>query len=75
MSIRFRRALRRVLPIAAALLFGAGLAGAQPRLTLEPHDRVMLVGYGSTASTVGATRAGRIAGRVAARRLGLMGRR
>jgi lysophospholipase L1-like esterase len=44
MSIRFRRALRRVLPIAAALLINAGLAGAQPRLTLEPHDRVMLVG-------------------------------
>src|SRR5690349_15083271 len=45
MSIRFRRALRRVLPMsAAALVTAAGLAAAQPRLTLEPHDRVMLVG-------------------------------
>ncbi|WP_145942364.1 NAD(P)-binding domain-containing protein [Corynebacterium glyciniphilum] len=32
-------------------------------------DRVLLAGYGSTASTVGANRAGRLAGQVAARRL------
>jgi lysophospholipase L1-like esterase len=45
MSTRLRRASRRVLPTAAVtLLFVAGLATAQPRLTLQPHDRVMLVG-------------------------------
>jgi lysophospholipase L1-like esterase len=45
MSIRSCCAARRVLPTAAAaLLFAAAPADAQPRLTLEPHDRVMLVG-------------------------------
>lgn len=45
MSIRSWRALRRALPAAAsALLISAGLAAAQPRLALQPKDRVMLVG-------------------------------
>jgi len=44
MSIRIRRALRRALPLVAALVITPAVALAQPRLTLEPHDRVMLVG-------------------------------
>ena len=45
MSIRSCRTVRRVLPTAVvALLIAAGLATAQPRLTLQPRDRVMLVG-------------------------------
>lgn len=43
MSNRSWRAL--ALPMAAsALLLAAGLAAAEPRLTLQQHDRVMLVG-------------------------------
>jgi lysophospholipase L1-like esterase len=45
MSIRSCRAIRRALPTAVSvLLLTAGQATAQPRLTLQPHDRVMLVG-------------------------------
>jgi cation diffusion facilitator CzcD-associated flavoprotein CzcO len=36
-------------------------------VTVAEDPRVLLVGYGSTASTVGANRAGRLAGRAAAR--------
>jgi hypothetical protein len=38
-------------------------------VTVAKDPRVLLVGYGSTASTIGANRAGRLAGREAAQRL------
>jgi lysophospholipase L1-like esterase len=45
MTIRFRRARRRALAIAVPLLLTLAVsAGAEPRLALQPHDRVMLVG-------------------------------
>ena len=45
MTIRFRRACRRPLAIAVPLLLTLAVsAAAQPRLALQPHDRVMLVG-------------------------------
>ena len=45
MTIRFPRARRRPLAIAVLLLLTLVVpAAAQPRLALQPHDRVMLVG-------------------------------
>jgi lysophospholipase L1-like esterase len=45
MTIRFRRACRRPLAFAVPLLLSlAASAAAEPRLALQPHDRVMLVG-------------------------------
>jgi lysophospholipase L1-like esterase len=45
MTIRCRRARRRPPVIAAALLLTLAVsAAAEPRLALQPHDRVMLVG-------------------------------
>ncbi|ALC06845.1 K+ transport flavoprotein [Corynebacterium deserti GIMN1.010] len=63
----FRAALRHLAPMK---LRGQG-RGIELINEVSPasDSRILLVGYGSTASTVGATRAGRIAGRVAAKRL------
>lgn len=63
----FRAALRHLAPMK---LRGQG-RGIELIDEVSPASdaRVLLVGYGSTASTVGATRAGRVAGRVAAKRL------
>src|SRR5699024_6747782 len=66
----FRPALRHLAPM--KLRGDRGIL-MNDEVSPAADDRVLLVGYGSTASTVGATRAGRIAGRVTARRLGLMG--
>jgi lysophospholipase L1-like esterase len=45
MTIRFRRARRRLLVIAVPLLLTLAVsAAAEPRLALQPRDRVMLVG-------------------------------
>ena len=45
LMIRFRRACRRPLAIAVPLLLALAVpAAAQPPLTLQPHDRVVLVG-------------------------------
>ncbi len=45
LMIRFRRACRRPLAIAVPLLLTLAVpAAAQPPLTLQPHDRVVLVG-------------------------------
>lgn len=68
----FRPALRHLAPM--KLRGDRGIL-MNDEVSPAADDRVLLVGYGSTASTVGATRAGRIAGRVTAKRLGLMGRR
>lgn len=67
----FRAALRHLAPMK---LRGNGTGrGIEMSDEVSPaaDRRVLLVGYGSTASTVGATRAGRVAGRVTAQRLGL----
>ncbi|ANE04943.1 NAD(P)-binding domain-containing protein [Corynebacterium crudilactis] len=63
----FRAALRHLAPMK---LRGQG-RGIELLDEVSPasDSRVLLVGYGSNASTVGATRAGRVAGRVAAKRL------
>ena len=60
----FRPALRHLAPLK---LRGAG-GGVRmaDEVRVADDERVFLVGYGSTASTVGATRAGRLAGRLAA---------
>lgn len=67
----FRAALRHLAPMK---LRGTG-SGRGIELSDEVRPtadrRVLLVGYGSTASTIGATRAGRIAGKATAERLGL----
>ena len=62
----FRPALRHLAPLR---LHEPGTRGIQmlDEVTPAKDPRVLLVGYGSTASTVGATRAGRLAGRTAAR--------
>ena len=64
----FRAALRHLAPM--KLRSGHGIL-MNDEVSPAADDRILLVGYGSTASTVGATRAGRIAGRVTAKRLGL----
>lgn len=64
----FRPALRHLAPLR---LHEPGSRGIRmlDEVTPAKDPRVLLVGYGSTASTVGATRAGRLAGRKAARLL------
>ena len=65
----FRAALRHLAPLR---LRGKGRGIEMlDEVTPASDARVLLVGYGSTASTVGATRAGRVAGRVAVKKLGL----
>lgn len=63
----FRPALRHLAPM--RLRGTEGGIRMIDEVTPAADDRVLLVGYGSTASTVGATRAGRRAGRRAARTL------
>ena len=64
----FRPALRHLAPMK---LREPGSRGVKivDEVTPARDPRVLLVGYGSNASTVGATRAGRLAGRKAARAL------
>lgn len=64
----FRAALRHLAPLK---LRGPQGILMNDEVSPSADERILLVGYGSTASTVGATRAGRIAGRVTAKRLGL----
>ncbi|MGP6174726.1 NAD(P)-binding domain-containing protein [Corynebacterium sp. A21] len=58
----FRAALRHLAPMKLRGKKGIELID---EVTPAADPRVLLVGYGSTASTVGATRAGRLAGRKA----------
>ncbi|MCX2163844.1 FAD-dependent oxidoreductase [Corynebacterium auriscanis] len=60
----FRHALRHLAPMKLREPGGGILMRDEVSVRKDP--RVFLVGYGSTASTVGATRAGRQAGRAAA---------
>lgn len=64
----FRHATTHLRPLR---LREAGTGGIvmDGRVSVAADPRVLLVGYGSSASTVGATRAGREAGRLAAHRL------
>lgn len=62
----FRAALRHLAPMKLRGPEGIEMAD---EVSPAADGRVLLVGYGSTASTVGATRAGRRAGREAYRRL------
>lgn len=64
----FRAALRHLAPM--KLRGGHGIL-MKDEVSPAADPRILLVGYGSTASTVGATRAGRMAGRITARKLGL----
>ncbi len=64
----FRAALRHLAPMK---LRGSGGILMDDEVSPVADPRILLVGYGSAASTVGATRAGRIAGRVTAKKLGL----
>ncbi len=61
----FRPALRHLAPM--RLRGPEGGVRMLDEVTPAADPRVLLVGYGSTASTVGATRAGRLAGRRATR--------
>lgn len=63
----FRAALRHLAPMRLRGRSGIKMAD---EVTPAADHRILLVGYGSTASTVGATRAGRLAGRLAWKRLG-----
>ncbi len=63
----FRPALDHLAPLHLRGPHG-GIAIAD-EVTVDADPRIYLVGYGSAASTIGATRAGRLAGRAAARRL------
>lgn len=63
----FRAALDHLAPL--HLRAGGGIRMSS-EVEIDGEERVLLVGYGSSASTIGATRAGRAAGRVALRRLG-----
>ena len=63
----FRPSLRHLAPL--KLREPGGGVRMADEVTPARDARVLLVGYGSTASTVGATRAGRLAGRRAARHL------
>ncbi len=65
----FRPAMRHLAPLRLRAA-GGGVRMAD-EVTVADDDRVYLVGYGSTASTVGATRAGRLAGRLVAERCGI----
>src|SRR5699024_2379493 len=62
----FRAALDHLAPL--QLRSGGGIR-MKSEVEIEGEERVLLVGYGSSASTIGATRAGRAAARVALRRL------
>lgn len=62
----FRAALRHLAPMKLRGPEGIEMAD---EVSPAADARILLVGYGSTASTVGATRAGRRAGRTAYRRL------
>lgn len=62
----FRAALDHLAPL--HLRTGGGIR-MRSEVEIDGEDRVLLVGYGSSASTVGATRAGRAAARVALSRL------
>lgn len=64
----FRAALRHLAPM--KLRSDRGIL-MDDEVSPSADPRVLLVGYGSTASTIGATRAGRVAGRVTAKKLGL----
>ncbi|HIW30759.1 MAG TPA: pyridine nucleotide-disulfide oxidoreductase, partial [Candidatus Luteococcus avicola] len=61
----FRPALTHLAPL--QLREPGGGIRMTDDVTVAKDPRVLLVGYGSTASTVGANRAGRLAGRAAAR--------
>ncbi|GAB3703120.1 NAD(P)-binding domain-containing protein [Corynebacterium nasicanis] len=61
----FRPAFRHLAPL--RLRGREGGIRMLDEVTPAADDRILLVGYGSTASTVGATRAGRLAGRRASR--------
>lgn len=61
----FRAALNHLSPLNLRTREGGVQMLDEVRVASDP--RVLLVGYGSTASTIGATRAGRRAGRAAAR--------
>ena len=63
----FRHSLRHLAPLKLREPGGGILMDGEVRVPKDP--RVLLVGYGSTASTVGATRAGRRAGQAAIRYL------
>lgn len=63
----FRHSLRHLAPLNLREPGGGILMDGEVRVAKDP--RVLLVGYGSTASTVGATRAGRRAGQAAVRYL------
>lgn len=62
----FRAALDHLAPL--HLRSGGGIR-MKSEVEIDGEERVLLVGYGSSASTIGATRAGRAAARVALRRL------
>ena len=63
----FRAALAHLAPL--RLREPGGGIVMHDEVAVARDDRILLVGYGSSASTTGATRAGRAAGRAAARRL------
>lgn len=63
----FRPALRHLAPLKLRHADGGIRMDGEVRVAADP--RVWLVGYGSTASTIGATRAGRRAGADVARRI------
>jgi hypothetical protein len=69
----FRHALTHLAPLRLREP-GGGIRMAG-RVAVARDPRVLMVGYGSSASTLGATRAGREAGRVAVERLGPAARR
>ena len=64
----FRAALDHLAPL--RLRERGGGIRMRSEVEVAADERVLLVGYGSSASTIGATRAGRAAGRIALRRLG-----
>lgn len=64
----FRAALDHLAPL--RLRERGGGIRMRSEVEVAGDERVLLVGYGSSASTIGATRAGRAAARVALRRLG-----
>lgn len=64
----FRPALRHLAPMKLRSDHGILMDN---EVSPSADERILLVGYGSAASTVGATRAGRIAGRVTAKKLGI----
>jgi cation diffusion facilitator CzcD-associated flavoprotein CzcO len=65
----FRAALKHLAPLRLREPGGGVLMRDEVRVARD--DRILLVGYGSSASTTGATRAGRRAGRAAAAQLGV----